>query len=61
MLEYSADAKKQFNSLDHSIQIKIKKYMGEVIGLENPRSSGKELKSNLAGLWRYSIGDYRII
>ena len=29
--------------------------------LDNPRSRGKALISNLAGLWRYHVGDYRIL
>ncbi|MGV9189395.1 type II toxin-antitoxin system RelE family toxin [Arcanobacterium canis] len=29
--------------------------------LDNPRSTGKALVGNLAGLWRYRVGDYRII
>ncbi len=31
------------------------------MGAENPRKSGKELKGNKAKLWRYRVGDYRII
>ena len=30
-------------------------------GIENPRIYGKALSANLAGLWRYRVGDYRII
>ena len=30
-------------------------------GCENPRVYGKALSSNLSGLWRYRVGDYRII
>lgn len=30
-------------------------------GCENPRLHGKALTANLSGLWRYSIGDYRLI
>ena len=30
-------------------------------GCENPRLYGKPPSSNMAGLWRYRIGDYRII
>lgn len=33
----------------------------EIMGAENPRKSGKELKGNKAKLWRYRVGDYRII
>lgn len=29
--------------------------------VENLRIHGKELKSNLKGLWRYRVGDYRLI
>ena len=28
---------------------------------DNPRESGKALKGQLKGLWRYRIGQYRII
>jgi mRNA interferase RelE/StbE len=28
---------------------------------ENPRTSGKALKGNLGGLWRYRVGDYRVL
>ncbi|EHM13601.1 cytotoxic translational repressor of toxin-antitoxin stability system [Jonquetella anthropi DSM 22815] len=30
-------------------------------GCENPRAFGHGLSANLAGLWRYRVGDYRII
>ena len=29
--------------------------------MEDPRSTGKALAGNLAGLWRYRVGDYRIV
>ncbi|GHU72895.1 hypothetical protein FACS189413_16640 [Bacteroidia bacterium] len=32
-----------------------------VDGSENPRAFGKALVSNLKGLWRYRVGNYRII
>ena len=35
--------------------------MGRIETLEDPRSWGKGLTSNLSGLWRYRIGDYRVI
>jgi mRNA interferase RelE/StbE len=28
---------------------------------EDPRQRGKALAANLAGLWRYRVGDYRVI
>lgn len=36
-------------------------YLREVENLEDPRSRGKGLTANLAGLWRYRVGDYRVI
>ena len=35
--------------------------MDEVELLENPRFRGKALVENMKGLWRYRVGDYRII
>lgn len=47
--------------LDKPIAKRIISYLYEIEILENPRSRGKGLTSNLAGLWRYRVGDYRII
>ena len=33
----------------------------EVALLENPHSRGKAMVENMRGLWRYRVGDYRII
>lgn len=32
-----------------------------LVNCENPRVHGKSLTANLQGLWRYRIGDYRLI
>lgn len=40
---------------------RIRKYMDEVAALENPRDRGKPMTANKTGLWRYRIGDYRMI
>jgi len=58
---YTPDAAQQLAKLDKPIQKRIKKYLSEVAELENPRTRGKGLTSNLAGLWRYRVGDYRIV
>ena len=60
-IEYAPAASKQFTQLDKPIQRRIKKYMSEIDILDNPRAHGKELTSNLSGLWRYRVGDYRIL
>jgi mRNA interferase RelE/StbE len=33
----------------------------ELPAMPNPRSSGKALQGDLKGLWRYRVGDYRLI
>lgn len=60
-IEYAPAASKQFTQLDKPIQRRTKKYMSEIAILDNPRARGKELTSNLSGLWRYRVGDYRIL
>ena len=34
---------------------------GRISGESDPRRFGKGLKADLAGLWRYRVGDYRIL
>ena len=50
-----------FSKLDKSVQRRIKNYLDDIVQLENPRSRGKALVGNLVNLWRYRVGDYRII
>ena len=33
----------------------------DLLNFDNPRSSGKALQGDLKGLWRYRVGDYRLI
>lgn len=40
---------------------RIKAYLDEVCELEDPRARGKGLTGDLAGYWRYRIGDYRVL
>lgn len=57
----SCEAEKQITKLGKQIQKRIIKYLAEVSKLENPRSRGKSLIGNLLGIWRYRVGDYRIL
>jgi len=48
--------------LGHSAQRDIIGYLDErVASNADPRRFGKGLKADLAGLWRYRVGDYRIL
>lgn len=40
---------------------RILRELEEVAALDDPRSRGKGLSGNLAGLWRYRVGDYRVV
>ena len=60
-LEFSEAARKAFKKIDKTMQKRIKEYLDEVLQLENPQSRGKALTGNLVNLWRYRVGDYRII
>ena len=60
-IEYTETSRKQLTKLDKTMQKRILDYMDEVGHLENPRSRGKAFVDNMRGLWRYRIGDYRVI
>ena len=53
--------KKQLKKLDAAISKRVLDYLEQIELLDNPRSRGKALTSNLAGLWRYRVSDYRIL
>lgn len=47
--------------LDKQVAARILDALDEIAKLDDPRSKGKVLAGNLAGLWRYRVGDYRIL
>lgn len=61
-IDYADTAKKQLSKLDKPTAWRIVDYMDERIAEpENPRSTGKALTGPLGGLWRYRVGDCRVI
>ncbi len=60
-LEFDDDALKALNKLDKKWQIKILNSLEDIVKLKNPRLRGKALVGDKRGLWRYRVGDYRII
>lgn len=61
-VEYSQSARKVLRKLDKQTARIIKYWIEKnLINTDNPRIHGKELKGNLKGLWRYRVGDYRLI
>ena len=48
--------------MDRHAQKRILDYLTERIeDCKNPRHFGEALVANLSGLWRYRVGDYRIL
>jgi len=59
---FNASAKRELGKLDRQAQKEILIYLDQRIAtLEDPRRFGKALRSELAGLWRDRIRDYRLI
>lgn len=55
-------ALKELRKLGKSAQRDIIVYLDErVAGVGDLRRFGKGLKADLAGLWRYRVGDYRVL
>ena len=62
-IEFDDAAKKDLAKLDKQIARRITGFLRErVAPLDDPRSLGHALKGSALGeLWRYRVGDYRII
>lgn len=61
-IDYTDTARGQLRKLDKQTARRIVDFMDDrIAGMENPRASGKALTGPLGGLWRYRVGDYRVI
>lgn len=61
-IEYAESVQKPVSKLDPQTRKRIRSYLEEKIAkLDDVRSQGKALAGPLSGLWRYRVGDYRII
>lgn len=61
-VEFDARAARELRKLDRQVQREILGYFRERIATdEAPRRFGKSLSRELTGLWRYRVGDYRMI
>ena len=61
-VEYSKTAVNTIKKMNSSISKLIRTWIEKnLINTENPRIKGKALTSDLKGLWRYRVGDYRIL
>jgi mRNA interferase RelE/StbE len=60
-LSYARGVLKQLKKLDRPAARRILDYMDAVAALDNPRSRGKGLAGELQGIWRYRVGNYRVL
>lgn len=53
---------REFKRLDPYTQRMLKAWIEKhLVSCDNPGASGKALSADLRSLWRYRIGDYRIL
>lgn len=61
-IDFVKKAKKEFEKLPKDIQSRIVDFFNDrVIRSDNPYVLAKSLTGDKGGLWRYRVGDYRII
>jgi len=61
-IEYLESVRKSVKNLDVQTRKRIRHYLEDrVAALDDPRQLGKPLKGKLSGIWRYRIGDFRVL
>ncbi|MGH9649786.1 MAG: type II toxin-antitoxin system RelE family toxin [Terriglobales bacterium] len=60
-VSFDPRALKELEKLERTVQRRIVSLLQRLQGGGDPRKSGKPLHGERAGLWRYRIGNYRII
>jgi mRNA interferase RelE/StbE len=61
-IEFDRDAARDLRKLGAVAERTILRYLRQrVATAEDPRRFGKPLTGDLKGLWRYRVGDYRIV
>ncbi len=62
-IEIDPRAQRQFRKLDPTVAKRIRRFLGDRVGeRDDPRQIGEALEgSELGHLWRYRVGDYRVI
>jgi mRNA interferase RelE/StbE len=61
-IEIARTAEKQIKKLDREAQKSIVRFLRDRLSsTDNPRQWGKPLHGDKKSLWRYRVGDYRLI
>ena len=61
-LAFTKQSLKELKDFDRSIRLMVVAWIEKNLSdIENPRVIGKPLKGNHEGLWRYRVGQYRLL
>ena len=61
-IEVTESAEKQLSKIDRGQQKRIINYLeSRIATAADPRQLGKPLTGEFSGMWRYRVGDYRLI
>lgn len=61
-IRFSSKAVRQLKKLDKHLVIMLIDFIEHKVGkLDDPRQIGKALQGQFVNLWRYRVGDYRVI
>lgn len=61
-VEFDRAAARDLRKLGTDAESRVLRYLRErIAGTEDPRRLGKALTGDRKGLWRYRVGDYRIV
>jgi mRNA interferase RelE/StbE len=62
-IEYAQSSRKPMERLDPMVRRRIRAFLSErVVLLDDPRQLGEALQgTRFTGLWRYRVGDFRIL
>lgn len=60
-VEVSERALRSLRKMDKQTAARIRDALADIASLEDPRVRGAALTGNLAGIWRFRIGDYRAL
>jgi mRNA interferase RelE/StbE len=61
-IDFDPAALKELEKLDKPVERRILKFLRDRVSkLDDPRQIGARLQGTLGGLWKYRVGDYRLI
>jgi mRNA interferase RelE/StbE len=50
-----------FKKLDSAVQKRVMAYLEDLEARDDPRQRGRGLTANHSGIWRFRVGNYRIL